>query len=126
VFSRASGQGVDHQVDWYGGVVHSIGENVLTENVHMSFLPVDSRWLLSDTYPDSGTHERVVFLHDMHSGQRQDIGSFRVDPALSKENRYDLHPRWRRDGQAVCIDCVHGDGSQICIFDVGAVVGLNL
>lgn len=91
-----------------GGEVQVIGENVLTDNGHMSFSPVDKRWLLSDTYPDAATHERILFLYDMQTGQRHDIGSFRADPALSKENRCDLHPRWRRDGRAVCIDSVHG------------------
>ena len=108
------------------GEVQVIGENVLTENGHMSFSPVDTRWLLSDTYPDAGTHERILFLYDMQTGQRHDIGSFRADPALSKENRCDLHPRWRRDGRAVCIDSVHGDGRHMYLVDVSSIVGGNL
>jgi len=57
---------------------------VLTENAHVSFLPVDARGLGSDTYPDANTHEWVLFLHDMHTGQRRGIGSFRAEPALSR------------------------------------------
>lgn len=103
-----------------------LGENVLAEIGHMSFSPVDSRRQLSDTYPDSGKQERVLFLYGRYTGHRRNIGSFRADPALSKENRCDLHPRWRRDGQAVCIDCVHGDRRQMFIVEVSAVVKLNL
>ncbi|MGH8790703.1 MAG: hypothetical protein ACREYA_37365 [Cupriavidus necator] len=57
------------------------------------------RWLLSDTYPDAQTNERVLFLFDMAQGVRHDLGSYYTSPDLKKENRCDLHPRWSRDGQ---------------------------
>lgn len=68
-----------------GGQVQVVGNGILTENGHMTFSPVDTRWLLSDTYPDPVTHERILFLYDMRTGQRHDLGSFYADPALSKE-----------------------------------------
>jgi Tol biopolymer transport system component len=83
---------------------------------------VNSRWLLSDTYPDPVTHERILFLYDMETGLRHDLGSFYADPGLSKENRCDLHPRWSRDGTEVCIDSVHGEGRQMYIVDVSGIV----
>jgi hypothetical protein len=109
--------------DAAGGQVRPVGAHVLTENGHMTFSPVDQRWLLSDTYPDPGTHERILFLYDMETGVRHDLGSFYADPALSKENRCDLHPRWSRDGKEVCIDSVHGEGRQMYIVDVRSIVG---
>ena len=108
--------------DAVGGAVQVIGRDVLTENGHMTFSPVDQRWLLSDTYPDAGTHERVRFLYDMETGLRHDVGSFHADPGLSKENRCDLHPRWSRDGTQVCIDSVHGEGRQMYLVDVSSIV----
>jgi hypothetical protein len=105
------------------GRVQPVGTHVLTENGHMTFSPVNSRWLLSDTYPDAGTHERILFLYDMETGLRHDLGSFYADPALSKANRCDLHPRWSRDGTEICIDSVHGEGRQMYVVDVSGVVG---
>jgi hypothetical protein len=106
------------------GGVTVVGDGVLTENGHMTFSPVNPRWLLSDTYPDSKTHERVLFLYDMETGRRHDLGSFYADPKLSKENRCDLHPRWRPDGLQVCIDSIHeasGD-REMYVIDVSALV----
>ncbi|KAG1529351.1 hypothetical protein G6F51_014171 [Rhizopus arrhizus] len=88
----------------------------------MSFSPADSRWLLSDTYPDAATHERILFIYDMRTGQRPALGSFYADPGLSKENRCDLHPRWSRDGTQVCIDSVHESERQMYVLDVAAIV----
>lgn len=105
-----------------GGQVQVVGDGVLTENGHMTFSPVDTRWLLSDTYPDPVTHERILFLYDMHTGQRHDLGSFYADPGLSKENRCDLHPRWSRDGTQVCVDSVHEGERQMYVLDVAPIV----
>ena len=101
----------------------AIAKGVLTENGHMSFSPVNMRWLLSDTYPDSTTNERILFIYDMETGLRHDIGSFYADPKLKKENRCDLHPRWSRDGLQVCIDSVHEHERQMYVLDVSALVG---
>lgn len=99
------------------GEVRVIGEGVLTENGHMSFSPANPRWLLSDTYPDAQTHERYLFVYDMLTGERTNLGQFYTSPDLSKENRCDLHPRWRRDGQQVCIDSIHLGERRIYIID---------
>ena len=106
-----------------GAPVEVIGRGILTENGHMSFSPVDARWLLSDTYPDPDTHERILFLYDTRDNVRHDIGSFYADPQLKKENRCDLHPRWSRDGQSVCIDSVHEHERQMYAIDVSRIVG---
>jgi hypothetical protein len=103
------------------GEVGVVGDGVLAENGHMSFSPVDMRWLLSDTYPDATTHERILFVFDTDTGRRHDVGSFYADPGLGKENRCDLHPRWRADGTRVCIDSVHENARQMYIIDVSQV-----
>ena len=109
--------------DAQGGAVEVIGRGLLTENGHMSFSPVNPRWMLSDTYPDPTTNERILFLYDMRTGMRHDIGSFYADPQLKKENRCDLHPRWSRDGKQVCIDSVHELERQMYLIDVSGIVG---
>jgi hypothetical protein len=108
--------------DREGGEVRVIGDGVLTENGHMTFSPVNPRWLLSDTYPDSTTNERILFLFDMDTGQRHDLGSFYADPKLSKENRCDLHPRWRPDGLQVSMDSMHEQDREMYVVDVSRLV----
>ncbi|MGU3627628.1 hypothetical protein [Comamonas sp. C24C] len=109
-----------HDVD--EGEVLVIGRDVLVENGHMTFSPVSTRWMLSDTYPDDSTHERFLFLFDMQTGQRRNLGSFYATPELSKENRCDLHPRWSRDGKQVCIDSVHEGQRQMYVLDVSSIL----
>lgn len=99
-----------------------IGRDVLVANGHMTFSPVSTRWMLSDTYPDDRTHERFLFLFDMQTGERRNLGSFYATPELSKENRCDLHPRWSRDGKQVCIDSVHESQRQMYVLDVSSIV----
>lgn len=100
----------------------AVGAGTLTENGHMTFSPADGRWLLSDTYPDDSTHERTLFLFDMETGARRDLGQFYATPALSKENRCDLHPRWRCDGTQVCVDSIHEHDRAMYIVDVARLV----
>jgi hypothetical protein len=99
------------------GLVEVVGEGILTENGHMTFSPSNGRWLISDTYPDERC-ERTLFVFDMESGTRRDLGSFYATPKLSKENRCDLHPRWRRDGAQVCVDSIHETDRAMYIVDV--------
>ena len=111
-----------HLYDERTGDAVVVGSRFLTENGHMSY-SADGRWLLSDTYPDDVTNERLLFLYDVENDKRLDIGSFYTSPDLGKHNRCDLHPRWRRDGQQVCIDSVHEDVRQMYILDVQNIVG---
>jgi hypothetical protein len=104
------------------GAVQIVGNGILVENGHMSFSPTNKEWLLSDTYPDDSTHERVLFLFNVIDNTKVDLGSFYADPGLKKENRCDLHPRWNRDGSKVCIDSVHENQRQMYEIDVSAIV----
>jgi hypothetical protein len=108
------------------GEVRVIGPDILTENGHMTFSPVDKRWLLSDTYPDSTTNQRILFLFDIENNVRHVLGSFYTDPDFRIENRCDLHPRWSRDGSLVCIDSVHESQRQMYIIDVSEIVGAGV
>ena len=109
-----------HLYDNLSGRAKVIGENLLTENGHMSFSP-NKEWILSDTYPDESTNERLLILYDVKNEFRYDIGSFYTDPNLGKHNRCDLHPRWNLNGREVCIDSVHELTRQIYIIDVSSI-----
>ena len=99
------------------GQVDVIGADVLDENGHMTYSR-DGRWILSDTYPDAATDERILFLYDTRTSQRHDLGSFFTPPDLGKHNRCDLHPRWSRNNSHVCIDSVHEGRRQMYLIDV--------
>lgn len=105
-----------------GGAVQVIGDGILTENGHMTYSPVNTRWLLTDTYPDPRTSERTLIMYDCDQQVCHDLGRFYADPALRKENRCDLHPRWSRDGRLVCIDSVHEHERQMYVIDVSSLV----
>ncbi|MCV6577290.1 MAG: hypothetical protein OIF58_16330 [Cohaesibacter sp.] len=113
-----------HLYDDRTGQAHIVGRQDLTENGHMTYFNAGN-WMLSDTYPDDRSHERFLFLWDSDKEIRLDIGSFKTDPNLGKENRCDLHPRWRRDGLAVCIDSIHEQERQLYIVDVSGIIGAS-
>ena len=98
--------------------VEEIGGHVLRENGHFTCSP-NNKWLLTDTYPDPDSNKRGLLLFDMETGAVASLGSFYADPALTKDTRCDLHPRWDRNGKVVCIDSVHeGMVRQVYTLDV--------
>lgn len=110
-----------HDAD--GGDVTVIGGGVLTENGHMSFSPVNPRWMLTDTYPDDRTNIRKLMIYDLEERALFEIGVFYTSD-LKKVSRCDLHPRWSPAGDEVCIDSVHEGERQMYIVDVSSVVAM--
>jgi hypothetical protein len=109
--------------------VEPVVVGILTEDGHCSLSP-NGQWILTDTYPDEN-HYRTLILYNYEKNIRRDIGKFYSLPNKKygiDENwdisgmRCDLHPRWSRDGQKVCIDSVHEGSRQIYIFDVTDIV----
>jgi len=94
-----------------------IGEAVLTEDGHCTFSP-DRHWVLNDTYPD--THGmRTLMLYHWQEGKRIDLARlFSPKERWWGEIRCDLHPRWSRDGNQICIDSVHNGERQMYLIDV--------
>lgn len=87
---------------------------------HCSFSP-DRQWILTDTYPDE-RGERSLFLYQIRTNRRITIGRFYSPAALQGELRCDLHPRWIKNGQAVCVDSAHDGSRQMYVLDVGGIV----
>jgi len=103
------------------GAVSVVGANTLTENGHMTFSR-DGRWLLTDTYPDSETNERILILYNIEDDLAYNIGQFYTPPDLGKHNRCDLHPRFSADNRYVSIDSVHEGSRQQYIVDVSELI----
>ncbi len=97
--------------------IETVGKGVLCEDGHPSFSP-DGDWLLTDTYPDKGGRKKLI-LYDMDKDESHIIGKFytpikyRLDPLKS-----DLHPRWNRRGDKICIDSVHEGRRKMYIIDL--------
>lgn len=98
-----------------------VGQGIITEDGHPSVSP-DGRWILMDTYPDEKRYQHL-FLYDCRHNQRIPLGSFYSPPDFTQGYRCDLHPRWSRDGGAVCIDSANTGSRQMYILDVSEITG---
>jgi Tol biopolymer transport system component len=78
--------------------------------------------ILTDTYPDSEGFKTLI-LWNVQSRQRIDIGRFYGPMRPMSIFVCDLHPRWSRDGQQVCIDSIHEGSRQMYVLDVSGIVG---
>jgi len=97
-----------------------IGDGVLTRDGHCSYSP-DRRWILTDTYPDKN-NERRLLLYNPGEDRLVEIGRFYSKPELKGEIRCDLHPRWSRKGDKICIDSTHEGTRQMYVIDVSEIV----
>lgn len=107
------------QISDAGRTPRPFAPTVLTEDGHCSFSP-DRRWLITDTYPNQA-RLRLLRLIRVADGYCTDIGAFYAPPELDGPTRVDLHPRWNRDGTALCIDSAHEGSRQLYIVDVEQV-----
>ena len=96
--------------------------DVLTEDGHCSYSP-DRAWIANDTYPDSQNLRRLMIVRAA-DGMRLDLAAFHAPPALDGPLRVDLHPRWSRDGTALCIDSVHEGTRQMYTIDLRPALAL--
>ncbi len=104
------------------GEVDVVGEGVMTQNGHCSYLP-GSEWILNDTYP-SREREQEVYLYNVATGRKLTLGYFHTPPEYQGEWRCDTHPRFSPDSRSVVIDSPHGgNGRQMYLIDIGKIVG---
>jgi len=91
--------------------------DVLTEDGHCSYSP-DGAWIANDTYPDRENLRRLMIVR-VSDGLRVDLAAFHAPPEFDGPLRVDLHPRWNRDGTALCIDSAHEGTRQMYTVDLG-------
>ncbi len=105
-----------------------LGRETLVTDGHMSFAPGErSRWMLSDTYPDSNTNLRALFLYDVESDTQYplvelDAGPYSGYDPQTNPLRCDLHPRWDRSGNCITFDSIHEGFRAIYMVDVAPIL----
>jgi hypothetical protein len=93
---------------------HPLAPDVLTRDGHCSFSP-DRRWMITDSYPDENRRQHLYIL-DIHTGHAARLASFISPPEYRGDWRCDLHPRWSRDSQQICIDSTHDGIRQVYVI----------
>jgi hypothetical protein len=97
-----------------------LAPDVLTSNSHVTYLPrTGGRWLLNDSYVDKKGNQ-ALYLFEIPTGRRVELGRFYSPPRFRGPLRCDLHPRASRDGRKIVFNSVHeGGGRQIYMIDLG-------
>lgn len=111
VFSDSSYNSYDIEV---------VGDGLLDCDGHCSFSP-NRQWILTDTYPHRKDQKRTLLLYHIETNTRINIGRFFSSPDIWGEIRCDLHPRWSRNGNQICIDSIHERNRQIYLVDVSKI-----
>lgn len=80
----------------------------LSNDGHPSYCPIDNHLVVTDSYPNRARVADIKILRDDDIDARNAKVIARVFAPFRYDNdtRCDLHPRWRRDGKAVCFDGV--------------------
>lgn len=85
---------------------------------------VKDRWLLTDGYPDS--RERLpLYLCNIQDNQVYEIGLFPCPKMYDGDIRVDLHPRFNRECNQVCIDMVNHNYRAVATLDVTQLIDRN-
>ena len=79
-----------------------VGDGVLKQDGHCTYSP-DREWVLTDTYPDKERKQHLM-LYRPRDGKLVELGAFFLDRVHTGEWRCDLHARWSRSGEYVCLD----------------------
>lgn len=97
-----------------------LGPGQLEFNGHATYAP-DRRWLITDKEPD-GRCERTLVLYDCAANRRFDLARLHSPPSQTGPLRCDLHPRWNRAGNQVCVDSLHDGTRQMYLFDLRGIL----
>jgi hypothetical protein len=93
-----------------------VGEGILTADGHCSYSP-DRKWILTDTYPDKNNLQSLL-LFDPENEKLIELGRFFSPPVFRGEIRCDLHPRWSRDGKAICFDSTMDGMRRVYVMEI--------
>lgn len=125
VLAWASRDGIGNRYflfpDQAGAEPEIVGEGVLSVDGHCTYSP-SGRWILTDTYPNREGFKQLM-LWNVEREERVDLATLFGPIPPDVDIRCDLHPRWSRDGQQICLDSIHQGTRQMYLLDVSGIVG---
>lgn len=102
--------------DLQTGEEELIEHPALSEDTHPSFAPDNPDLFVGDSYPDH-CGNRSLFLYWISTSRSESLGS--VYGPVRNGIKRDLHPRWDRNGNYICIDLPRPDNSQsVLVLDI--------
>ena len=78
----------------------------------------DGRWLVTDTYPNRHMQQQLI-LYDLKQHEKHVLLNTKVPFRYRYDERCDFHPRWNRDGTAICFDSAHTQKRSLCVMEIG-------
>lgn len=88
----------------------------LNTDGHCSYSP-DGKYIITDTYPNRKRIAAVYLCTEEDNCSRR-IARVSAPFRYDNDCRCDLHPRWNRKGDKVCIDSVHGGRRGLYVINV--------
>lgn len=101
------------------GEMQPVGEGLFAIDGHCNLSP-DRKWMVTDMYPKNQP-DQPLFLYEMATGRKIQIGAFKAMLDMNTSWRCDLHTRWNRDGTQVCFDSTHEGTRQMYVIDVSSI-----
>lgn len=93
-----------------------IGHTQYSSDGHPQFSPAENT-MVTDSYPD---RKRFQYLtnYNLDTGDLRNLAAIKSPFKFRGDIRCDLHPRWNRDGSAICFDSSHTGNRSLCILDL--------
>lgn len=102
------------------GEIQAVGDGLLSEDGHPSFLP-DERHLLTDTYPNKYGEQSLLLYN--YKDHKLTLLQKEFSPVrFAGEMRCDLHPRVSPSGRYFSIDCIRKGRRAIKVMDISSLI----
>lgn len=98
------------------GERNALNRGKFNEDGHPCFRPPAYDSFVSDSYPDKRGYEHLYLCDSHHC---LELGKFlSLQGYINTPWRCDLHPRWDRQGNRICVDSLHSGSRQMHVFDL--------
>jgi hypothetical protein len=86
-----------------------LGKGLLDFDGHCTFSP-DQKWIATDQ-KNKETLKQSILLYNFDTDNTKTLATFHMKESkfITGQLRCDFHPRWNRDGSAICFDALDPD-----------------
>ena len=118
ITTRLHGKRGGHVIFTNGEEDHRLlAPEVLKHDGHCHVSP-DGRWMVTDSYPMGQARMQHFYMLDMKTEEVALLGRFHEPENYRGHYRCDLHPRWSRDSNRICIDSTHDGTRQVYVVEL--------